>query len=264
MLVVSHAFWRTRLGGDPQAIGRRISVNGHAFTLIGVAPPAFQGLYTGMAIDAWAPLMMQPQLKPRANLVQGSWLWTFARLRPAVAPLAAEAELSAIVAAHRRSTGAADTPEAFSRMRVTPLTGLPGAGSRRAFAFLGTLLGAAALVLVIAGVNVAALLSARYTARSRDLAVRAALGAGRLRLIRQLLTEVLALFALGALGGFAVATAATAALERLPLPASVPIPSRSPPTCASSPSPSPRRSPPAWCSGWRRPCRARAVTSPIG
>ena len=161
VLVVSHAFWRTRLGGDPGAIGRRVSVNGHPFTVIGVAPPAFRGLYTAMAFDAWAPLMMQPQLRPRANLAEGSWLWSFARLRPGIAAPAAEAELSAIVAAHRRSTGAADTPEAFSRLRATPLTGLPGGGGA-AFAFLGVLLGAAALVLVIAGVNVAALLSARY------------------------------------------------------------------------------------------------------
>jgi len=223
VLVVSHTFWRTRLGGDPAAIGRRVTVNGHPFTVIGVTPPAFHGLYTAMAFDAWAPLMMQPQLRPRASLAGGgSWLWSFARLRPATAAAAAGAELSAIVAADRRAAGEADTPEAFSRLRVTPLTGLPG-GSGAAFAFLGLLLGAAALVLVIAGVNVAALLSARYVSRGRDLAVRAALGAGRLRLIRQLLTEVLALFALGALGGFAVASAATAALERLPLPASVPI-----------------------------------------
>ena len=218
---------RTRSGGRGSAATPARSGGASASTatrsrVIGVAPPAFRGLYTAMAFDAWAPLMMQPQLRPRANLGEGSWLWSFARLRPAIAAPAAEAELSAIVAAHRRSTGAADTPEAFSRMRVTPLTGLPGGGGA-AFAFLGVLLGAAALVLVIAGVNVAALLSARYVSRGRDLAVRAALGAGRLRLIRQLLTEVLALFALGALGGFAVASAATAALERLPLPASVPI-----------------------------------------
>ena len=191
--------------------------------MIGVAPPAFRGLYTAMAFDAWAPLMMQPQLRPRANLAEGSWLWSFARLRPEIAAPAAEAELSAIVAAqasldrgrrHARGVLAA-AGDAADR----------AAGWRRCrpIAFLGVLLGAAALVLVIAGVNVAALLSARYVSRSRDLAVRAALGAGRLRLIRQLLTEVLALFALGALGGFAVASAATAALERLPLPASVPI-----------------------------------------
>ncbi len=107
-------------------------------------------------------------------------------------------------------------------MRALPLTGLPG-GSGPALALFAILLGASALVLVIAGVNVAALLAARYSARARDLAVRAALGAGRLRLMRQLLTEVLALFALGAIGGVVLATMATAALERLPLPATIPI-----------------------------------------
>ena len=85
------------------------------------------------------------------------------------------------------------------------------------------LLGAAALVLLIAGVNVAAMLSARYTARRREMAVRAALGAGRGRLLRQLLTEILMLFAIGAAAGFVVAVGATAALEQLPLPANLPI-----------------------------------------
>jgi len=222
VLVVSHAFWQAHLGGDPAVIGRPIGVNGHQFTLIGVAPPAFRGLYTGLAIDAWAPLMMQPQLRPRANLRDAAWLWSFARLAPGVAAPAAEAELSALTEAHERAIGAPDRPDSYSRIRVTPLTGFPG-GSKKPFAFLGVLLGAAALVLVIAGVNVGAMLSARYASRSRDLAVRAALGAGRMRLIRQLLTEVLALFGLGALGGFTVALAATAALERLPLPAWVPV-----------------------------------------
>ncbi|HWJ54567.1 MAG TPA: ADOP family duplicated permease [Vicinamibacterales bacterium] len=222
VLVVSHAFWQAHLGGDEAAIGRPVSVNGHPFILIGVAPPAFRGLYTGMVFDAWAPVMMQPQLRPRTSMQHGSWLWAFARLHAGVDAAAAGAELSTLMDAHRRSIGEPDTPDALSRMRVTPLTGLPG-GSGPATAFLGLLLGAAALVLVIAGVNVAAMLSARYASRSRDLAVRAALGAGRLRLIRQLVTEVLVLFGLGAIGGFVVAAAATSALERLPLPASIPV-----------------------------------------
>ena len=222
VLVVSHAFWQTHLGGDAHAIGRGITVNGHPFTLIGVAPPAFRGLYTGLAVDAWAPLMMQPQLRPRSSLTGGSWLWTFARLRPGVSAPAAQAELSALVDAERRAAGVPDGPDVTTAMRVVPLTGLPG-GSGPALALFAILLGASAAVLVIAGVNVAALLSTRYTERARDLAVRAALGAGRLRLMRQLLTEVLVLFGLGTLGGVMIATMATAALERLPLPATMPI-----------------------------------------
>jgi predicted permease len=222
VLVVSHAFWQTHLGGRPALIGRPLTVNGHPYTLIGVAPPAFRGIYTGLVVDAWAPLMMQPQLRPRSSLTGGQWLWAFGRLRDRSDAAAAEAELTALVAAHRAAIGAPDTPEAYTRMRVSPLTGLPG-GSLPVMGFLGVLLAAASLVLVIAGVNVAALLSARYAARGRDMAVRAALGAGRLRLLRQLLTEVAVLFGLGALGGFGVASLATSALERLPLPGTVPV-----------------------------------------
>jgi predicted permease len=222
VLVVSHAFWQAQLGGDPQAVGRTVTVNSRPFTLIGVAPPAFRGLYTGLAVDAWAPLMMQPQLRPRSSLTGGSWLWAFARLRPGVPAPTAQAELSALMDAQRQTSGAPDGPEAIAAMRAVPLTGLPG-GDNQALAVFSILLAASALVLVIAGVNVAALLAGRYAARGRDLAVRAALGAGRLRLLRQLLTEVLLLFALGAIGGVVFATLATAALERLRLPGSYPI-----------------------------------------
>jgi predicted permease len=222
VLVVSDAFWRTRLGADPAAVGRTVTVNGQPFTLIGVAPAAFRGLYTGLVFDAWAPVTMQPQLRPRSNLTGATWLWAFARLRGGVEPAAVARELTALVGDHRRDTGAPDDGDAAISMRATPLTGLPG-GTGGMLGFLGVLLAAAALVLVIAGVNVAALLSARYAVRSRDLAVRAALGAGRMRLIRQLLTEVGLLFVLGAAGGFAVAAMATAALERLPLPGTIPV-----------------------------------------
>jgi putative ABC transport system permease protein len=222
VVVVSEAYWRDALGGDPRAIGRTMSVNGHPFTLIGVAPLAFRGVYTGLVVDAWAPLSAQPQLRPRSSLAGGTWLWSFGRLRAGVDREAAAGELSALTQAHRQALGEPSEPDAFDRMQVAPLTGLPG-GTRGALAFMSVLLGAAALVLIIAGINVAAMLSARYAARARDLAVRTAMGAGRLRLIRHLLTEVALLFVLGALGGFAVASAATAGLERLPLPGSISV-----------------------------------------
>jgi len=223
VLVVSHAFWSARLNAAPDAVGRTVLVNGTPFTVIGVAPPAFRGVYTGIRADAWAPLMMQPLLRPRSNLTEASWLWLFGRLRPGVDHTGARGELSALADARFAESGQADSPRALRAVTVTAMTGLPGGERGPLLGFFAVLLGAAALVLVIAGVNVAAMLSARYTARLREMAVRAALGAGRGRLVRQLLTEILTLFALGAGGGFLIAIAATAALERIPLPANLPL-----------------------------------------
>jgi len=222
VLVVSDAYWRAHLGADPDAIGSTIVVNGHPLTLIGIAPPGFRGLYTGMSFDAWMPITMQPALRPRSNLADASWLWVFGRPRAGIGREAAAAELTTLFAAHRRARGEPDTSDAFTSIRTPILNGIPG-GSAPIVAFIAVLLAAAGLVLVIAGINVGAMLSARYVERGRDLAVRAALGAGRLRLIRQLLTEVAALFASGAVGGFVVTTVATSALERLPLPGTVPV-----------------------------------------
>jgi len=223
VLVVSHAFWSARLNAAPDAVGRTVLVNGTPFTVIGVAPPAFRGVYTGIQADAWAPLMMQPLLRPRSNLTEASWLWLFGRLRPGVDRTAARGELSGLADARFAESGQADSPRALRAVTVTAMTGLPGGERGPLLGFFAVLLGAASLVLVIAGVNVAAMLSARYTARLREMAVRAALGAGRGRLLRQLLTEILTLFALGAGGGFLIAIAATAALERIPLPANLPL-----------------------------------------
>ncbi len=218
VLVVSHAYWQTHLGGDSRALGQTIAVNGHPFTLIGVAPPGFHGVFTGMRPDAWVPVSMQPQLRPRSSL-DASWLWMFGRRADGQGVGAVAGEVSALTETWARTRGSADGPEAITAMHIVPFSGLPGGEGGIVLAFTGVLLGAALLVLAIAGVNVATMLSARYVARQREMAVRAALGAGRSRLIRHLLTEVLVLFVLGALGGFLVAVAATTALERLPLPA---------------------------------------------
>jgi predicted permease len=223
VIVVSHRFWRTSLGADPAVVGGPITVNGRPFTLVGVAPEGFTGLMTGLPTDAWVPIAMQPHLKPRTNMTDGAWLWLFGRLRDGVTAAVARQELAALTAAGIEEAGEAAGPDAFTSIHVSPLTGVPHRERRLVLAFMSLLLGAAGVVLLISAVNVAALLSARALARRREMAVRVALGAGRARLVRQLLTEVLVLFLLGAMGGLALAAVATAAVEQMPLPASVPI-----------------------------------------
>ncbi len=222
MLVVSERIWRDQLGGRGDIAGMSVTVNGHPFTVIGVAPGGFRGVYTGMTVDAWVPVTMQPQLRPRSSLEGGSWTWMFGRLRPGVPAERAQAELSVLVAARGESEGRSG-PDAFVSMRVEPLTGLPGGEGRVLLGFMALLLGASGLVLLISGVNVASMLAARYLARMREMAVRAALGAGRTRLVRHLLTEVAILFILGAVCGYGLAVLATTALEQLPLPEHIPV-----------------------------------------
>jgi predicted permease len=223
VVVVSHGFWISRLAGDASAIGRSVTINGLPFTIIGVAPETFHGIYTGLRTDAWVPITMQPQLRPRSNLTTASWLWLFGRLRDDVDAGRAQHELSALTAAWVAEAGGSPRPDALVAIRVSRLTGLPNGEGGPLLGFMSLLLGAAGLVLLIAGVNVAAMLSARHLARRREMAVRAALGAGRARLFSQLLTEILTLFVLGALGAFLVTVLATSALERLPLPDNIPV-----------------------------------------
>jgi predicted permease len=222
VLVISERLWREQLDESADVIGMAVTVNGHPFTIVGIAPPDFAGVYTGMVVDAWVPVTMQPQLRPRSSLEGGSWTWVFGRLADHATVAAASAELSAVLAARERAAGP-PRHDRYVLARVEPLTGLPGGEGRGLMSFMSLLLAAAGLVLLIAGVNVASMLSARHLARSRELAVRAALGAGRGRLVRHLLAEIALLFLAGAVGGYVVAMAATAALERLPLPENVPV-----------------------------------------
>jgi predicted permease len=220
VVVVSHSFWETHLGSDSGVIGRAVSVNGHPFTLIGVAPAGFRGVFTPLKTDAWVPLMMQAQLKPARDLADAPWLWMFGRLRANVSRNGAQRELTALAGSWAKEANEPSGMRQYTTIRSTDLTGLPDDARTAFLGFAALLLGAAGLVLFIASVNVASMLSARAIARRREMALRTALGAARGRLVRQLLTETLVLFVIGALGGMLIAWIATGALEHLPIPAS--------------------------------------------
>jgi predicted permease len=224
VVIISHGFWKAVFGGDSTVIGREVEVNGHPFTVIGVAPPEFRGVYIPLKTDAWVPVMMQRQLRVGHDLNDPADIAfrLVARLKPAISRESARQEVSALTAA-RVASGVEPMKWAkdYVDARLFPLSGLPEDATKAIVGFFFLLLGASALVLLIASVNVAGMLSARAVARRREMAVRAALGAARGRIVRQLLTESLVLFFLGAVGGLGIALVATRALEQLPLPAEI-------------------------------------------
>jgi predicted permease len=224
VVVISHGFWQAAFGGDSAIIGRPVSVNGHRFIVIGIAPAVFRGVYIPLKTDAWVPVMMQQELRPGHALNDPAdiSLKLIARLKPGVTRESARQEVSALTAA-RVASGVEPMKWAkdYVDARLVPLSGLPEDATKAIIGFFFLLLGASVLVLLIASVNVAGMLSARAVARRREMAVRAALGAMRGRLVRQMLTESLLLFFFGAAGGIAIAIVATRALEQLPLPAEI-------------------------------------------
>lgn len=218
LVVVSHDFWSTQLGADSGLVGQTIGVNGRPYTLIGVAPPAFIGVFTPLKTAAWVTLSMQPALRPtRSRGVNASWLWTFGRLRDAATPQQAQVEVAALTKRYAQESEEEKWARKYTFARTIPLTGLPDDAHKVMAAFLAVLFAAALAVLTIAGVNVVAMLSARAIARRHEIALRAALGAQRSRIVRQLLTETMVLFSVGATLGVLMALAATRAIEHLPL-----------------------------------------------
>jgi predicted permease len=217
VVVISYLYWTRHMGQDSSAIGKPLWVNGNQYTLIGVAPRGFHGVFSPIRVDAWAPLAMQPWLRPQRDLADDPWLWVFGRLRAGATRDAVRTELTSIITDHATETG---LMRDYTKARIWTGFTLPEDAHEMFLSFAAVLLGASVLVLVIACVNVAAMLSARTLARRREMAVRAALGAGRGRLVRQLLTESIMLSSAGAAAGVGVAWMAASLLEKLPLPTS--------------------------------------------
>ena len=225
VLVLGHDFWKKQLGGDASIVGREVRLDGLNFTVIGVAPERFTGMDQYIRPAMFVPLAMAPRLSrdPEANLLErrdNRSLDVKGRLAPGVNQMHAEAELAAIAKSlaqtypnTNRNRGLVIQTEMQARLQDDPIDG----------PLAMMLMGLAALVLLVACANLANLLLSRARARTREIAIRLAVGAGRMRLIRQLLAESLALALAGGVASLLFAYAGAAFLSRIPIPSDLPI-----------------------------------------
>lgn len=223
--VLAHDFWRRDFASDPGVVGRTVLLNGTEFRVIGVAPEAFPGMQIFSRPDLYVPLAMAERFStdPRKRLLEDRddrQLAVRGRLTPGVSVAAARAELAAVAERMAR-----EYPETNRDRSATVRTMLElrtqSSDVNWKFGLIFTLLGVS--VLLVACTNVAGLLLARARSRTREISVRLALGAGRLRLVRLLLTESLLLAFLGGAGGIAVGWAGIGLLQRFTIPAELPL-----------------------------------------
>jgi predicted permease len=209
--VLSYGYWHEKLGGRPDVLNQPIRINGQVFTIVGIAPKAFNGTTLGQDSDAYVPLSFKPHLTPNWNgtdRYDDYWLYLFGRVKPGASRTQAEAALAGPYLAAGEALGQKQKwkqpkIEQFRKSKITLKDGSQGNSSMRSEERtpLLILICATGLVLLIAMANAANLLLARSAQRRKELAIRAAMGAGRGELMWQLLTEAMLLAFAGGVAG---------------------------------------------------------------
>ncbi|HVF44362.1 MAG TPA: ABC transporter permease [Pyrinomonadaceae bacterium] len=195
--VISHSLWRGPLGSAEDAVGKQIALNGRQFTVVGVAPEGFKSPFIYLSPDVFVPLHAQAEAMPGRDMLSdrgAGWLGVRGRLNDDAGIEQAGAELNVLAGQLQN-----EFPEAEQGMgaSVRPVGHVPGEVRSAVVGFMATLSVVVGLVLLVACANVAGMLLARSSARRREMAIRAAMGATRARVVRQLLTESLMLFLCG-------------------------------------------------------------------
>jgi predicted permease len=221
VIVLSHSLWQRHFGGDPSIVGKSVSVSGHPFIVIGVAPASFKGLDI-FTSDLWVPLGNQKFLMPKIGDQSrtNTWLEVAGRLAPGVTKEQASVELNGIGQRLAQSYPEAEKDRGF---RLEPAGSLPPEEKAGLIGFLTALSVVAFLVLCIACANVINLLLAQAFARQREMAVHLALGARRSQLLKQMLMESTVLALGGGIFGFILCLWGTSALSAFHLPIPLPI-----------------------------------------
>lgn len=225
VLVLGYDFWEQQFGGDPSILGRTVRLNGIEFTIVGVAPASFTGLDQFARFDFYAPLMMWPRLTADSNdrpleVRDQRWLTIKGRLKPGVTISQARMELSVIGNDLARAY-----PETNEHREMAVRTELEArmAADQTDSPFAAMLAVLAGAVLLVACANVGGLLSSRAPVRAREIALRLAVGAGRARLIRQLITESALIAAIGGVLGLGVGYAGVMLLKQIRVPTDLPV-----------------------------------------
>jgi predicted permease len=226
VVVLSYSLWQSRFFGDRTIAGQTIELNRRKVTVVGVTGPGFRGTESVFFSDFWLPFSMLDSLAEvgmggdRLHHRESQWVLAAGRLRDGVNEKAAAAEIDTIGKRLRAAYPATNADRGFYVERAGQIN--PWVRSTVSIFFL-MLLGVGALVLCTACANIANLLLARGSARQKEIATRLALGAGRGRLVRQLLTESLLLALLGGIAGYALAQAGVLAIGRSRVPLSLPV-----------------------------------------